>query len=246
MKRIMLTVAYDGTAYHGWQKSIYADTVSERIERAIFELTGQSAELSGASRTDAGVHALGNLAVFDISSSIPPENFCRALNSHLPSDIRIISSRQVADDFHPRFAKTEKTYRYIIYNSDVPNPIRRLYTAPFGIRLDEKKMNEAALCLVGEHDFTSFCSVKAEVRTKVREITYIEVCREGVEVIITVKGYGFLYNMVRIIAGTLIEVGRGKYPPEYVKEILAMKKRALAGPTAPPCGLTLVGIEILE
>lgn len=245
MKRVMLTVAYDGTNYHGWQVQDGHITIESELNRALKEITGEEIKVSGASRTDAGVHAKGNLCVFDTEARMPGEKYSYALNTHLSDDIRVVDSREVDADFHPRYTLTEKTYCYRIYNSRFSDPLCRLYSHHSYIPLDTELMNRAAAYLVGEHDFKSFSSIHAVVKTTVREITGAEVKKNGALVEIYVKGYGFLYNMVRIIAGSLMEVGEGKYPPERIKEILLEADRSKAGPTAPAKGLTLEKIRIL-
>lgn len=268
MRRVMLTIAYDGTAYCGWQLQPGRETIESVLNRCLSELTGETIEVIGASRTDAGVHALGNIAVFDTDSSIPAEKFSYALNRRLPEDIRVRGSREVAADFHPRHCESIKTYEYRICNAEFPIPTKRLYAHFTYVPLDVGLMNRAAAYLVGEHDFKSFCSTDTQAQTTVRRIDSIEVWEEGAgnhtaedenacaagqealqtgrEIVIRVAGRGFLYNMVRIIAGTLMEVGRGKMPPERVKDILAACDRQTAGPTAPACGLTLVGYVFLK
>ena len=270
MKRILLTVAYDGTGYSGFQaQKSGVPTIEKELNRAITQLTGTDTEVSGASRTDAGVHALCNLAVFDTESRIPPEKFANALNVRLPGQICVLDSREVPAQFHPRFAQTVKTYEYVIYNARFPSPARSRYSFYSYTPFDVEKMRQAAQYLVGEHDFKSFCSVHTQALTTVRTITEIEVTeracdrekeaglaaevfpaaeRKGVsprEIVIRVSGTGFLYNMVRIIAGTLMEAGRGAIRPEEMPEILGACDRSKAGPTAPPEGLTLVRYRIL-
>lgn len=251
MRRVMLTVAYDGTAYSGWQVQPGRETIEGVLNRCICELTGETVEVIGASRTDSGVHALGNVAVFDTESLIPAEKFSYALNQRLPDDISIQGSEEVPLAFHPRHCESRKTYEYRIYNAPFPSPVKRLYAHFTYVPLDIDLMNRAAAYLVGEHDFKSFCSVDTQAQTTVRRIDSVEVreareaLRPGREIVIRVTGRGFLYNMVRIIAGTLMEVGRGHMPPESVQDILAAHDRQKAGPTAPACGLTLVGYEFL-
>ncbi|WP_242839509.1 tRNA pseudouridine(38-40) synthase TruA [Butyrivibrio sp. NC2002] len=240
VRRIFLEIAYDGTCYHGFAFQDNEKTIEGTIIDAIEQLTGEKTEVIGASRTDTGVHAYCNVAVFDTGSSIPPERFSNALNTKLPADIRITKSFEVSSDFHPRKRKTEKTYEYRIMNTDIEIPTDRLYTYHCSYRLDEKKMNEAAQYLIGEHDFSSFCSAGAQVLSHVRTIRDIDVERKGSLVIIRVRGNGFLYNMVRIIAGTLMDVGRGKIAPEDMITIIEKRDRSAAGPTAPPQGLFLV------
>lgn len=246
MRRIMLTVAYDGTAYNGWQVQPNGITIEGELNRALKELLGEDISVIGASRTDAGVHALCNMAVFDTESRILPEKIAPALNARLPEDIRVQRSVEVAPDFHPRRCNTKKTYEYRIYMGKYENPIGRQYAHFVYVPLDVEKMEKAAGYLVGEHDFKSFCVAKAQVLTTVRTLYGIEVKKEGNYLTIRVSGNGFLFNMVRIIAGTLLEVGKGKLAPEQVKEILEAKDRQEAGPTAPARGLTLVSFEFCE
>lgn len=283
MKRILLTVAYDGTGYSGFQaQKSGVPTIERELNRALTELTGVETEVSGASRTDAGVHALCNLAVFDTESRIPPEKFANALNVRLPEQICVQNSREVPLDFHPRFCDTVKTYDYVIYNAPFPSPRKKRYTHYSYTPFDVEKMRDAAQYLVGEHDFKSFCSIHTQAQTTTRTITEIEVierpCEEEQtaervaamippfdmdndsgtdpgparrtvsprEIVIRVSGTGFLYNMVRIIAGTLMEAGRGALAPEQIKVILNARDRSKAGPTAPPEGLTLVRYRILN
>ena len=193
----------------------------------------------GASRTDSGVHALSNVAVFDTEARIPAEKVAYALNQRLPEDIRVRKSEEVAADFHPRKQATRKTYEYKIVNEEFLNPVERLYAHFTYVPLDEVKMQEAANYLIGEHDFASFCAAGSTAETTVRTIYDIAVERNGSMISIKVTGNGFLYNMVRIIAGTLMEVGKGRFTPEQVQEILEAKDRTKAGPTAPAKGLKL-------
>ncbi len=249
----MLTVSYDGTDYCGWQLQPGRETIEGVLNRCISELTGETVEVIGASRTDSGVHAFGNVAVFDTLSPIPAEKFSYALNQRLPEDIRIQGSAEAPEDFHPRHCESRKTYEYRIYNAPFAMPVKRLYSYFTYAPLDAERMRQGAAFLVGEHDFKSFCSVDTQAQTTVRRVDSVEVWEEsaagignaGKEIVIRVAGRGFLYNMVRIMAGTLMEVGRGKLPPERVKDILAACDRQAAGPTAPACGLTLVGYEFL-
>lgn len=248
-RRMKLTVAYDGTRYSGWQLQKNAVTVEQMLNRAIESLTGEKMRVTGASRTDAGVHSLGNTAVFDTVSRIPAGKFKFALNCHLPEDIRVLESEEVSPDFHPRKCSSIKTYEYRIWNSKIENPMQRLYAAFEYMPLDVGRMREAAAYLVGEHDFQSFASAGNQTESTVREIYSLEVLEkrhflpDACDIVIRVRGNGFLYHMVRIIAGTLIEVGSGRRPPGQVKEILEARDRQMAGRTAPARGLTLVGIQ---
>ncbi|MBE5958942.1 MAG: tRNA pseudouridine(38-40) synthase TruA [Lachnospiraceae bacterium] len=242
-KRIRLIIAYDGTNYCGWQIQINGITVEEIINKALSDLLKEEIAVIGASRTDSGVHALGNVAVFDSETKIPPEKISFALNQRLPEDIRIQKSEEVPLDFHPRFCDSVKTYEYKILNRRFDMPLYRLYTHFVYMPLDVDKMKKAAEYIVGEHDFASFCSSGSQVENTVRTVYTLDVSKENDIISIKISGNGFLYNMVRIIVGTLIKVGLGVYPPEHVKEIIEAKDRYAAGPKAPACGLTLVGIE---
>lgn len=243
MKRVKLTVAYDGTNYCGWQVQPNGITVQEVLNQCLSEFTGENIETIGASRTDAGVHALGNVAVFDTEMRMPGDKFSFALNQRLPEDIRIQKSEEVDADFHPRYVKSQKTYKYRILNCRFPIPTERFYSHFTYIPLDVDKMKEAASYLIGEHDFKSFCGTGAQVKTTVRTVKEIQIEKSGDRITIRITGEGFLYNMVRIIAGTLMDIGGGLYPPEKMKEILEAKDRKKAGPTAPARGLTLMKIQ---
>lgn len=246
MRRIMLTVAYDGTDFHGWQLQPGVRTVEGELNRCLSELLGARVQVIGASRTDAGVHACGNLAVFDTESNIPGEKFAYALNCRLPTDVKVQASKEVAEDFHPRKCNSVKTYEYHIDCGEFPMPINSRYAYYTYHNPDVLLMREAAGFLVGEHDFKSFCSVHTQAETTVRTVYSIEVEQNGRAIVIRVKGSGFLYNMVRIIAGTLLEAGMGKYEPSKVAWMLKQCDRTAAGPTLPPEGLRLCGIEIRE
>lgn len=244
MRRIKLTVAYDGTDYCGWQLQPNGITIEEVLNREISRLTGEDIRVIGASRTDSGVHALGNVAVFDTESRIPPERMSYALNQRMPEDIVIAKSEEVPLEWHPRYQDViTKTYEYHIYNAVVPDPMKRRTCAFVSFPLDIERMREGASYLEGEHDFVSFCNVRTNTADTVRTVYEIQISREKDEIIIRITGNGFLYNMVRIIAGTLIRVGRGFYEPEKVREILEAGKRTEAGVTAPPQGLVLVEIK---
>lgn len=242
--RVQLTVAYDGTNYHGWQLQPNGITIESVLNQALFDLLGETITVTGASRTDAGVHSLGNLAVFDTNTRIPAEKLSYALNQRLPEDVVVQESKEVPQDFHPRRCASRKTYEYRILNRKFPDPTRRRNTYFYHYGLDVQKMKEAAQYLVGEHDFKSFCSIHTSAETMVRTIYGIEVKQEGDLILIRVTGSGFLYHMVRIIAGTLILAGNGQIAPEHVQEILKKKDRSAAGPTAPALGLTMIGIEM--
>ena len=242
MRRIKLEIAYDGTSYHGWPIQPGELTVESVVNQALSELLQKETTVIGASRTDSGVHSKGNVAVFDTDTRIPAEKICYALNQHLPWDIRVQSSVEVDENFHPRRVNSKKTYEYSILNRSISLPTDRLYSYFLYYDLDVELMEQAAGYLIGKHDFKSFCSVKTQVMDTVREIYNLNVKKDGYMIKISVTGNGFLYNMVRIIAGTLIEVGRGVIAPEDIVKILKGLDRGLAGPTAPAHGLTLIGI----
>ena len=226
MKRVRLIIAYDGTNYCGWQVQINGITVEEVLNKALKDLLNEEIAVIGASRTDSGVHAMGNVAVFDTETRIPAEKISFALNQRLPNDIRIQKSDEVPLDWHPRYRDSTKTYEYKILNRRFPDPLQRFYTHFMYMPLDEQKMKE--------------------VDSTVRTVYSLSVNKRDDVISIRITGNGFLYNMVRIIVGTLIKVGLGVYPPEHVKEIIEAKDRYVAGPKAPACGLTLVGIEYSE
>ena len=244
MRRILLKVAYDGTSYCGFQFQKNGITVQQVLEETLSEWLKEDIHIMSASRTDAGVHALGNAAAFDTETLIPGEKYAYGLNVSLPPDIRITGSREVPLSFHPRFTETIKTYEYRIWHSAFENPLTRLYSLHLHGRLDVDRMRAAGLYLTGEHDFAAFAAAGYSSKTTVRTIYSLTIDgeRDGM-ITLSVTGNGFLYNMVRIIAGTLIEVGKGEYPPEHVAEILESRSRKEAGPTAPAHGLTLVNIE---
>ena len=244
-KRVRLTVAYDGTNYHGWQIQKNGITIESELNRCLTDLLQEPIEVIGASRTDSGVHALGNIAVFDTVNRMPAEKISYALNQRLPEDIRIQKSEEVAVDWHPRHCDSRKTYEYHIYRGQFPMPVKRLYSLFSYHKYNVAKMQEAATYLEGEHDFKSFCQTGAQVESTVRTLYSVEVLEQGDDLVIRVCGNGFLYNMVRIIAGTLMEIGQGKRDPMDIYKMLEAKERAAAGPTAPAHGLTLIKYEFL-
>lgn len=319
MKNIKLVVAYDGTNYSGWQIQPNAVTIEQLLDKAINSLTGENIHVTGASRTDAGVHAMGNVAVFKTNSTIPGRRWAYAINRFLPDDIVVQASWEVEKKFHPRHCNTVKTYEYKILNTPFPFPKERNYSWHVSHDLNINKMKEAAQILVGEHDFKSFCCVRTQTESTVRHIYSIEIIKEniynknisekfsnkynndsikkngdnnkncldmkasdnmsglsdkifgknyscddklqnnnvsaanradnisnGSYITIRIKGNGFLYNMVRIIAGTLMQVGRGQLTPAAVQNMLLSKDRCSAGQTAPPQGLTLMGIDYVD
>lgn len=319
MKNIKLVVAYDGTNYSGWQIQPNAVTIEQLLDKAINSLTGENVHVTGASRTDAGVHAMGNVAVFKTNSTIPGRRWAYAINRFLPDDIVVQASWEVEKNFHPRHCNTVKTYEYKILNTPFPFPKERNYSWHVSHDLNINNMKEAAQILIGEHDFKSFCCVRTQTESTVRHICSIEIIKEniynknisekfsnkynndsikkngdnnknsldmkasdnmsglsdkifgknyscddklqnnnvsaanradnisnGSYITIRIKGNGFLYNMVRIIAGTLMQVGRGQLTPAAVQNMLLSKDRCSAGQTAPPQGLTLMGIDYVD
>ena len=235
MRRIRLTIAYDGTDYCGWQIQKGEVTVEGVVSAALNELLGEAVDITGASRTDTGVHALGNVAVFDTDTKIPPQKIALALNRYLPADIRVQKSEEVSPDFHPRHCDSIKTYEYTITNTPVPIPTLRRYSHHVYGTLQADAMREAARFL-------------NKVRT-IYDISLVERAlppgMRGRQFCIRVTGNGFLYNMVRILAGTLLEVGQGRRTAASVEEALRSGERSQAGPTAPACGLMLIGIEYI-
>lgn len=245
MRNIKLTLAYDGTSYHGFQeqRGTGLPTVQEVMEKCLCTLTGRSVRVIGASRTDAGVHARGQVVNFDSSGwNIPTERIPLAVNGLLPGDIAVLKATDVPDGFHSRFSARAKEYRYTVHNSRVPDPFLRRYSYFFPRPLDMEVMAEAASFLIGEHDFSAFKAEGSPVKSTVRRIHDIRVEPSGSLLQLVFRGDGFLYNMVRIMTGTLLEVGQKKYPPKTVLEILSSRDRARAGPTAPPQGLCLMKI----
>lgn len=243
MKRVRIIVSYDGTNYCGWQLQPNGITIEEVLNKHLSALLREEITVIGASRTDSGVHAMGNVAVFDTENRMPADKICFALNQRLPEDIRIQKSEEVALDWHPRRCNCTKTYEYKILNRKIDMPVSRLYSHFCYFPLDVEKMKAAARYFVGEHDFKSFCTVRSQAEETVRTIYSLDLDRRDDMITIRISGSGFLYNMVRIIAGTLMKVGMGVYPPEYVEEIIDARDRQKAGPKVPAKGLTLVSLE---
>ena len=251
MRNVKLILQYEGAGYAGWQLQNNAATVQGTLEAALATILQEKTRVSGAGRTDAGVHALGQVAAFKTTSGIELERLSRSLNGILPPDIRVKSVCEVAEDFVPRFAR-EKTYRYAFTCEKSLSPFQRRYAWSVGERLDFDAMRAAAAMLVGEHDFSSFTAAgggKTEHTRKVHGIEFgpggiVDACDgEGDVHYFDIAANGFLYKMVRNIVGTLVEIGRGKIAPEEIPEIIAAKDRSLAGPTAPAHGLCLVSIR---
>lgn len=243
--RVLLVVAYDGTNYHGWQCQPNAITIEQILNEKLSELLGENIEVIGASRTDAGVHAEGNVAVFDTNTNIPAEKISYALNHSLPDDIVIQESYEVEPDFHPRKCDSIKTYQYRILNRNFNLPVKGRNAYHFHRKVDLDKMREAAAYFVGRHDFKNFCSSHTQAKSTVRIIYSLDIEEEDDEIVITVSGNGFLYNMVRMLTGTLLDVGTGRMKPERIPELLAARERIHSPNTAPAKGLTLLDIEFI-
>ncbi len=266
MPTFKITLAYDGTDYVGWQRQANGISIQALIEDALRALDGRDVTVTGAGRTDAGVHALGQVAAFTIARALTPDALARALNAHLPPAIRVLSAGEAPPGFHPRFGARAKTYRYQLSNGDVLSPFERGRAWHLPGPLDVEAMRAAARLLEGRHDFAAFQATGSSVETTEREIfvstisttgdtegqTFSRkglnlrvpsVLRGGDVVVYEVTGNGFLRHMVRIIVGSLVEVGRGRQSPEWISIVIAGRDRALAGPTAPPHGLFLVCVE---
>lgn len=242
-KRILLTVSYDGTGYCGWQFQENGPSIQDEIEKALGKAVGRFTRVTGASRTDAGVHALGQRAHFDTESAIPADKYPFVLNRFLPEDIRVTEGIMVPPDFHARFDAVGKWYTYRIHNAPHPSALYRHLTAHVPIPLDAEKMDQSARLLLGTHDFAAFAAAGGQAKTTVRTIDAVSVSREGKEITLKIHGNGFLYNMVRIIAGTLIYVGQGKLEIDCISRAIHSKNRLDLGVTAPACGLELTRVE---
>ncbi|WP_079525188.1 tRNA pseudouridine(38-40) synthase TruA [Halobacillus hunanensis] len=245
MQRLKCRVEYDGTAYAGYQVQPNGVTIQEKIEKALTQMhKGLKVKVTASGRTDAGVHAIGQVIHFDTSLNIPASNWKRALSSMLPSDIRISEVEQVSEDFHARYDAKGKEYRYYVWNSHEANLFRRLYRYHIRKQLDIESMETACKLVEGEHDFTSFCSPRTDLKgSKVRTIERATIEHHEAELVFIFKGNGFLYNMVRILVGTIIEVGLGNRAPDELTTMLAARDRKSAGKTAPPHGLFLWNVD---
>ena len=239
MQRLLLTVRYDGTAYHGWQVQPNGITVQQTLQDAIEAVTGVRSGVVGCSRTDAGVHADKFCCTFDTDSPLRGDKLASALNFHLPADVAVYGVREAAADFHPRYMAAGKRYVYRIWNGSQRHPVYARYALHRNRRLDETLMDRAAAFFVGRQDFAAFCGAGSDVEDTVRTVRRCEVRRQGDLVTFTVEGDGFLYNMVRIMVGTLLEVADGRLQVEDIPVILQSKDRSKAGPTAPAKGLCL-------
>ena len=242
MRNIKIIIEYHGRGFNGWQKQPDKLNIQGEIERAIEEITGEKVDLIASGRTDAGVHSLGQTANFKIEGNFPIEKFPIALNSKLKNSIRIKSAEEVEERFHSRYSVKSKRYRYIINNSQYGTAIYRELEFHIPQKLNIEKMKEAAKYFEGEHDFKAFKASGTSSKSSVRTIYKAEVIEDGDRIKIELTGNGFLYNMVRIISGTLVDVGYGKIKPEEIKEIIESKDRKKAGKTLPPQGLYLVEV----
>ncbi|NLJ58922.1 MAG: tRNA pseudouridine(38-40) synthase TruA [Tissierellia bacterium] len=243
VRNIKLTLAYDGTQYFGWQTQKNRPTIQETLETNISIVMKEKINLIGSGRTDRGVHALGQVANFKATTKIPEDKIKIAINAKLPSDIRVLESREVDIDFNSRFNAVDKTYIYQIYNSSVANPFYSRYSWFVPQNLDLTKMEEALQLIVGTHDFKGFMATGSSVKSTIRTIYEANLVTENNLLKIYIKGNGFLYNMVRIIAGTIIDIGRGLKDISSIDEVLIEKDRSLLGRTAPPEGLFLMNVN---
>lgn len=242
--RIKLTVSYDGTSYCGWQVQPNGITVQQVLQDAISKATGEKdIKVTGSGRTDAGVHAVGQIAHFDTKSSIPPQKFFKAINAHLPLDIRVKDSELVSDDFDARKTAKKKTYCYTLYFGEVEQPLKERYATFIDRKIDIEKMRSAAKLFVGEHDFKCFNASGGGAKTTVRTIYNIDIEKKDDELKVLVTGNGFLYNMVRTLVGTLLSVGQGEKTEDYIRKMLITGDRNLCGKTLAAKGLCLMSVE---
>lgn len=239
MKNIKLVIEYDGSSYAGWQRQNNALSIQEAVERAIGLITSEEITITGSSRTDAGVHARGQTANFYTKSKIPVEKFSAAINSKLPRDISILGAEEVSEDFHARYFSKGKRYSYTILNRRANPALMRNYLSHCPYELNFEDMVRASRSFIGTHDFSAFRSTGSSVKTSVRTVRFLELEKKGDIITMNIEADGFLYNMVRIIAGTLIDIGRGRIPADSISDIIASKDRERAGHTAPPMGLCL-------
>ncbi|PKM43135.1 MAG: tRNA pseudouridine(38-40) synthase TruA [Firmicutes bacterium HGW-Firmicutes-8] len=244
MRNINVTIAYDGTNYHGFQRQTdNLPTVQQVLEKILTDLTKYPVCALGAGRTDAGVHAEGQVINFRTESNIPVGRIVLAMNQRLPEDIVAKKAEEVEFDFHAQFSAKSKVYRYHIFNSRLPSAFDRLYSYHVPQKLSLEKMKEAAGYIVGEHDFTAFRASASKAKTSIRNVLRLDIESKPPHLFLTVEADGFLYNMVRIIAGTLVYVGRGKITPEEVRHFIESGQREEAGPTVPPQGLCLMEVK---
>ncbi|MBM2835475.1 MAG: truA [Candidatus Brocadiaceae bacterium] len=243
MRNIRLLIEYDGTNYAGWQWQKNDKTIQETLSKAVVQVVQEPVKIYGAGRTDAGVHALGQVANFNTNSNIPSKRLIRAINFYLPHDITVKEAVDVEESFHAQYCAVSKVYRYTLFNDWIRTSLCRNFCYVCGFQLDMDKMTHAAQYLIGTHDFTSFTTRALQEKNRIRTIKKLEMKKEGKYIYFTVEADGFLYNMVRSIVGTLIEVGRGKIAVENMKVILEARNRNWAGPTAPAKGLCLMEVK---
>lgn len=243
MRNIRLLIEYDGTQYAGWQWQNDQKTVQEMLSKAVEQVVQEPVKIYGASRTDSGVHALGQVANFKTTSSVPSKRLIHAINFYLPHDITVKGAADVPVSFHAQYDAQSKIYRYTLLNNWIRTSLNRNFCYFCGLLLNAEKMRYAAQYLIGTHDFTSFTTSALQGKNRIRTVKRLEITREGKYLYFTVEANGFLYNMVRTMVGTLIEVGRGKIMVESMKDILGAKNRNLAGPTAPAKGLCLIEVK---
>ena len=241
--RVKILVSYDGSNYCGWQVQPNAITVQQVLEDALFKVTGKRSRITGSGRTDAGVHALGQVAHFDTDANIPPEKFFLAMNIHLPDDIKVLKSQLAEDDFHATRDAKRKTYRYSTYVNQTILPLKDKYSVQIEHKIDLQKMIECSKILLGTHDFKCMSATGGGAKTTVRTIYSIDIVQNDKDVDFYICGNGFLYNMVRIMVGTLIKVGSGRLEISDVEKMLETGKRSLGGKTLSAKGLTLVSVE---
>jgi len=243
VRTVKLVVEYEGTNYLGWQRQPQGMTVQQALEESVEKITGRATRVIGAGRTDAGVHARGMVAHFKTDSQLPVERLRDGLNGTLPRDIAVLSVEERGDDFHARFSARSKRYEYTIHNSPVRPAIDRRFCRHVRRKLDVESMRSGARYLPGRQDFAAFESSGAASGATVRTVTTAEWLEEGERLVFGIEADGFLYNMVRAVVGSLVEVGLGKQPPEWIRELILCRDRTLAGPTAPAKGLCLVRVD---
>lgn len=241
--RIKIVLSYDGTDFCGWQRQTNGVSVQQTVENAVFDLTGEKVTVTASGRTDAGVHAAGQVAHFDTNANIPPEKFYKALNTFLPDSVKVLSSEKVADNFNARKSAKRKTYEYSLYLSDTEQPLKERYATRVYGDIDIEKMRSAAKLLEGEHDFKAFSATGSSVKTTVRTVYGVGIEQNGIDIKIRVTGNGFLYNMVRIIAGALVKAGKGELFESDIIKALKTGERNLLGETLPAKGLCLLKAE---
>ncbi len=243
MKNYKLTLAYDGSRYYGWERQPNRDTIQGKLEAVLTQLQGAPAEVYGAGRTDAGVHARAMVASVRLETTLKDDAIRDYMNRYLPDDISVREVKTCAENFHARYKARGKTYRYTVDFSPVPPVFDRKYVTRLDYEPDIARMEQAAAYLIGEHDFKSFCGNPKMKKSTVREVDAIEIRRSKDRITFTFHGEGFLQNMVRILVGTLLEIGRGYWEPEKARDILEARDRKQAGPTAPPEGLCLMKVD---